>query len=172
MLHGHTEDVANQLAHDAKLLHTNLMESFETYILNATGASSVHAIEQKTGIARATLSRKLKGRPAVETVVAICRAYNVSFLEAFVAAGFIREDEAKSISGESSIRTATDRQLAEEILRRVIETESSELTKPLDIGADGYPDYSNLSEADAKSYDLAAKKEDEHIGYDDLPNEP
>lgn len=147
------------------------MSDFETYIKAATGESSLYAIEQKTGMARATLARKLKGRPTVETVVAICRAYRVNFLEAFVAAGFIRDDEADTIAGEAALRSATDRQLAEEILRRVSETESEELTKPLDP-ADLLPDYSAMSEQDARDYGLAAKEADKHIGHDELPHEP
>ena len=34
------------------------------------------------------------------------------------------------------------------------------------------PDYSNMSEQDAKDYGLAAKRADPNIGDDDLPNEP
>lgn len=147
------------------------MSDFETYIKAATKESSLYAIEQRTGMARATLARKLKGRPSVETVVAICRAYRINFLEAFVAAGFIRDDEADAIAGEATLRSATDRQLAEEILRRVSGPESEELTKPLHAVAP-LPDYSKMSEQDAKDYGLAAKKADTHIGHDELPHEP
>lgn len=45
-------------------------------------------------------------------------------------------------------------------------------SRALPIGADGFPDYSNMSEEDAKHYGLAAKMEDEHIGFDETPNQP
>ena len=34
------------------------------------------------------------------------------------------------------------------------------------------PDYSNMSEQDARDYGLAAKEADPHIGHDELPHEP
>lgn len=39
-------------------------------------------------------------------------------------------------------------------------------------GADADPDYSNMSEQDAKDYGLAAKEADPNIGHDELPHEP
>lgn len=148
------------------------MTTFEDYIRNATGESSLGAIERRTGIARATLTRKLKGIPPVETVVAISRAYNLHFLDVFVAAGYIRADEAESIANNGALRSATDRQLAEEILRRAIETEQTELNAPLRV-IDSDPDYSQMSDEDVRtSYDLAALKKPEHIGDDEVPHEP
>lgn len=35
-----------------------------------------------------------------------------------------------------------------------------------------FPDYSSMSEEDARNYGLAAKEEDEHIGFDEIPNQP
>lgn len=154
------------------MLQNELMTTFEDYIRSATGESSLGAVERRTGIARATLTRKLKGVPPIETVVAISRAYNLNFLEVFVAAGYIRADEADSIASNGALRAATDRQLAEEILRRAIESERSELHAPLRV-IDSDPDYSQMSEEDVIStYDLAALKRPEQIGDDELPHEP
>ena len=164
-------NMVKSLANDAKMLQTRDMTTFESYIKDATGERSLHAIERRTGIARATLTRKLKGIPPVETVVAICRAYGLSFTDVFVNAGYIRQDEADALAGEGALRQATDRQLAEEILRRAIEAEDSELNQPLQL-VDTDPDYSKLSAEDVRnSYDLAALKKPEHIGDDELPNE-
>lgn len=85
------------------------------------------------GMHPSTLVRQLDGEVKVGTVVAICRAYGAPILPALVAAGFITRDEANSATVEVALVEATDRQLAEEILRRVIEAEGehSELTEPL-----------------------------------------
>lgn len=151
------------------------MTTFESYIKDATGEGSLHAIERRTGIARATLTRKLKGIPPVETVVAICRAYGLSFSEAFVQAGYIRQDEADTLASDGALRLATDRQLAEEILRRALAaegTESSELNQPIRL-VDNLPDYSQMSDEDVRNaYDLAALKKPENIGDDELPHAP
>ncbi|MGP9488919.1 hypothetical protein CIK76_05095 [Glutamicibacter sp. BW80] len=151
------------------------MTTFESYIKDATGEGSLHAIERRTGIARATLTRKLKGIPPVETVVAICRAYGLSFSEAFVEAGYIRQDEADTLASDGALRLATDRQLAEEILRRALAaegTESSELNQPIRL-VDNLPDYSQMSDEDVRNaYDLAALKKPENIGDDELPHAP
>ena len=166
-------DLVFHVANDAKLLQNKGMETFESYIKNATGEKSLNAIERKTGIARATLIRKLKGNPPIETVVAIARAYGLSFGEVFVKAGYIRQDEADAMASDSALSTVTDRQLAEEILRRAIASEGSELNQPLQL-VDADPDYSNLSDEDVRNnkYDLAARPAEPNIGYDDLPNEP
>lgn len=161
------------VAIDAKLLQNKLMNTFEDYIKDVTGEKSLNAIERKTGIARATLIRKLKGVPPIETVVAIVRAYGLNFAEVFVNAGYIRQDEADSLANENALRKVTDRQLAEEILRRAIESEDSELRQPLRI-LDEDPDYSQMSDDDVRKnrYGLAAKEADPNIGFDDLPHEP
>lgn len=161
------------VAIDAKLLQNKPMKTFEDYIKDVTGEKSLNAIERKTGIARATLIRKLKGVPPIETVVAIVRAYGLNFADVFVNAGYIRQDEADSLANENALRKVTDRQLAEEILRRAIESEDSELRQPLRM-LDEDPDYSQMSDGDVRKnrYGLAAKEADPNIGFDDLPHEP
>lgn len=161
------------VAIDAKLLQNKPMKTFEDYIKDVTGEKSLNAIERKTGIARATLIRKLKGVPPIETVVAIVRAYGLNFADVFVNAGYIRQDEADALANENALRKVTDRQLAEEILRRAIESEDSELRQPLRM-LDEDPDYSQMSDGDVRKnrYGLAAKEADPNIGFDDLPHEP
>lgn len=144
------------------------MTNFESFIKAATGENSLHAIERRTGIARATLTRKLKGIPPIETVVAIIRAYGLGFIETFVAAGYIRQDEAESIAAEGALRKASDVQLAEEILRRANASEAAALHAPIEFEL---PDYSNMSAQDAKDYGLAAKESDGNIAHDEAPNE-
>lgn len=172
MHHTNTCDMGLRIAIDAKVLQNKLMDSFENYIRTATGEPSLNAIERKTGIARATLTRKLKGVPPVETVVAIARAYGLNLAEVFVNADYIRQDEADALANDGALRKATDRQLAEEILRRAIASEESELNKPLDT-FDEDPDYSKMSVEDVRNtYDLAALKKPHSIGDDELPHAP
>ncbi|MFF1875971.1 hypothetical protein, partial [Kitasatospora herbaricolor] len=55
----------------------------------------------------------------VETVVAICRAYHLDFIEAFVAAGFITREEAQHFGARFDLSQVSDLELSKEMLRRV-----------------------------------------------------
>lgn len=66
----------------------------------------------------------------MQTVVAICRHYQLPMLPAFVAAGYITTGEARAISS-FDIHALTDRELAEEILRRASGNPTSMLHKPV-----------------------------------------
>ena len=67
--------------------------------------------------------------------------------------------------------------LLQEISRRVrhLEAEVEELHASGEDGhspRDADPDYSDMSEQDARDYGLAAKEADPNIGHDELPHEP
>ena len=62
--------------------------------------------------------------------------------------------------------------LLDEVNRRVRNMESALEGLEVDGSSDDDPDYSEMSEQDAKDYGLAAKKADKHIGHDELPHEP
>jgi transcriptional regulator with XRE-family HTH domain len=54
---------------------------------------------------------------------------------------------------------------------RLAKVEPDDSDTDLDI-EDADPDYSNMSDQDAKDYGLAAHKGDDNIGFDDIPHEP
>jgi len=75
------------------------------------------------GINSSNFTRWKKGaRADPDLVVKIARAYNRNVLEARVAADFITEEEAglkERDSSVSDLRTATGKQLVNEVLRRM-----------------------------------------------------
>jgi len=143
------------------------VNTFEEY-LSARVGESLRAVERAIDFKPTTLGRHIRESLRVETVVAICRAYRLDLAEAFVAAGFITEDEADRLGTARALAGATDRQLVEEMLRRVEAGEATAaLTEPIEVED---PDYENVS--DPAAYDLAAKREERDIAPDELPNEP
>lgn len=97
------------------------MRDLSDYFLRATGARSVRAMATETGIEQTTLNRQLKGTVAVETVVALCRAYDLDIADTFVAVGFITDAEADKLGARIGISVFTDLELAREIVRRIEE---------------------------------------------------
>lgn len=96
-------------------------QTFTDHILAATREPSVRAVARRTGIEPSTLSRQLKGAAPVSTVVAICRAYRLPFLDTFAAAGFITASEASAAFTEvpeATLRAVPQIRLASELLRR------------------------------------------------------
>jgi hypothetical protein len=113
-------------------------ETFKTLLATLTHDASTRSIALRSGIEPSTLKRQLDGEIKVQTVVAICRAYSGALLPAFMAAGFITYDEARSMAGIASLMVASDRELVEEMLQRVIDAESTgeprpELTEPVKV---------------------------------------
>lgn len=96
-------------------------QTFTDHILAATREPSVRAVAKRAGIESSTLTRQLKGGAPVSTVVAICRAYRLPFLDTFAAAGFITEAEASASFTqlpEATLRAVPETRLAAELLRR------------------------------------------------------
>lgn len=124
---------------DAKMHQTEGMESAASIFLSLTGAKSVRAIANHAGLDASTTNRQLTGKTAlsIETVVAICRAFDIDFAEAFVAVDFITQDEASKLGDKRSLAYFTDLDLAKEIVRRLEEGEAGpELTEPLPAPGD------------------------------------
>lgn len=92
----------------------------DDYFRTLTGERSVRAIANRTGIVQSTLNRQLSGDSAiaVETVVAICRAYDLDMAEVFVAVGFITAEEARAFGASFRLEEFTDAQLLREMVRR------------------------------------------------------
>jgi transcriptional regulator with XRE-family HTH domain len=91
------------------------------YFTAKTGERSVRAIAEKAGLDQSTLNRQLNGTNGlrVETVVAICRAYDLDILDVFVAVGFITEEESREFASHASLSDISDLELSKEMLRRV-----------------------------------------------------
>ncbi|GAA3591945.1 hypothetical protein GCM10022198_14870 [Klugiella xanthotipulae] len=88
--------------------------------MSLTGEKSLRALALRSGVEPSKLYKQLKSEVKVESVVSVCRAYNLTMLPVFVAAGFITEGEAQTMAVEAALQNATDRQLAEETLRRAV----------------------------------------------------
>lgn len=119
-------------------MRTNLAD----YFRRLTG-QSIRAIAQETGIEPSTFNRQLTGSTSVtvETVVAVCRAYDLDLADAFVAAGFITDREANGLGAQVGLSHFSDLELAEEIVRRLATTTSASgpLTGALPLGTTREP---------------------------------
>lgn len=106
-----------------------MSENLSDYFQRATGARSVRAIALAAGLEPSTLNRQLTGSTslAVETVVTICRAFNLDLADAFVAAGYITEDEANRLGARVALSAFSDLELAREIVVRIENATASEV---------------------------------------------
>lgn len=106
------------------------------------------AIARKTGIPASTISRWLSGEfdPKPRQVVEVARAYGASPIQALIAADFLRAEDLdlpESAPRQLQIRDFTELELAQEMVRRINEGEStSVLNDPLDSD---HPAMSGLS---------------------------
>lgn len=102
----------------------------KSYIEQITGQSSIRQIATAIGLPQTTLNYQWRGNIQPSTLAAICRAYNAPILPAFVMAGYITEEDAASVSTVRDIKTATDEELAEEVLRRMSAGRNTVLEDP------------------------------------------
>jgi hypothetical protein len=115
-----------------KLMHMN--NTAREYFAAKTGERSIRAIAEKSGLDSSVTTRQLSGASGlkVETVVAICRAYDLDMAEVFVAVGFLTADEAKRFNRSFDLAGVTDLDLSKEMLRRVAAGAASEsITGPV-----------------------------------------
>jgi len=137
-------------------------------------------LEAKTGATRRQMALKLGQSPSTfyrnidtaEVIIAVCRAYDVNPVEGLVYAGHLDQQEVLQAATTSTLSEVAERELLEEVLRRVETRESSELAKPIDLNARQDPDYSEMSEDEAFELGLVAKKQDDNIGYNEAPRQP
>jgi len=108
-------------------------ERLEQFFDRISRDASRRAIADAAGLDPSTLTRQLsRGRVPVQTVVAVCRAYDADLVEGFLAAGYVSAAEAERMSSGGSLESATDEQLVGEILRRRRNgSASAALTEPL-----------------------------------------
>ena len=136
-------------------------------------------LEAKTGDTKRQMAIKLGQQPSTfnrnietaEVIIAVCRAYGVNPVEGLVAAGIIEDFEVDHAAAGASLQSISEVVLLEEVLRRASKRSDVSALPPLHL-LDEDPDYSNMSEQDAKDYGLAAKKADPNIGPDDIPHQP
>lgn len=96
------------------------MSDMREWLKDRTG-HTVRGVAERAGIEPSTLARQLKKDTlTVQTVVAICRAYQLPFLDGFVAAGFLTDEEAATARQQADVRGLTSTDLAEELHRRAV----------------------------------------------------
>ncbi|MBQ1444113.1 MAG: helix-turn-helix transcriptional regulator [Renibacterium sp.] len=130
------------------------------YLKATAPAAQQRDIAQAAGVDQATVSRWQRSGvpPRPENVAAFARAYRRPVLEAFVAAGFLSNDEAKERPrGRPRLDLIEDAELLAELGRR--------------LGA--RPAAAAAPDAAAQSrLGLAARTAEPLIGAADLPHEP
>lgn len=101
-------------------------------LLSVTGERSVRAIAIQAGFDPSTLTRQVKSGIKAESVIDIARAYRLPVVSSLVRFGFLEESEAVEAAAEIALDSATDEQLAQEILDRVRRKQASpSLTEPV-----------------------------------------
>lgn len=142
-------------------------------------------LEANTGVTKRQMALQIGHAPSTfnrnidtaEIVVAVCRAYKLNPVKGLIALGVISEQDVTAASATASLSHVTEKELLQELLRRVNQGPAKELRRPItssDIdGALGQDvDYSNMTEREAADYGLAAHKGEHGIAFDDLPHEP
>ena len=145
----------------------------------------VHWLELMSGETRRSMALRIGQTPSTfnrnvgtpEVLIAVSRAYGFNPVEALIAGGIVTRDEANAFGSAAALKDVSEKELLLEMLRRVEAGGSEELTRPitsddLEDALAGDPDYSNMSERDAKDYDLAASAGEKDIEHDASPHEP
>jgi transcriptional regulator with XRE-family HTH domain len=78
------------------------------------------AIGERMNMSQSAVGRWKSSSPKPETVAAFARAFDRPVLEAFVAAGFLTEEEARLTEIPADLATADNDQLLSEIRRRLM----------------------------------------------------
>lgn len=95
-----------------------------TYVQRTAGQASAREISRRTGIGQTSVNRWQHASPKPENVATFARTYQRPILEAFVAAGFLTEEEAQTEVPADVKSLPTDdlvgdlHRLADELARR------------------------------------------------------
>lgn len=90
------------------------------WINTTTGNESVRATALKAGLAQRTLANQIeKDRISAENVIAIAIAYGAHPVRALVDTGYLDEKYARTVDPMTALRSVTEDQLADEVLRRM-----------------------------------------------------
>lgn len=97
--------------------------SWWSWVVEISGTDSPKAMQAQTGIDSPNFSKWKAGQvPRAETVAKFARGYGVPVLEAFVAAGFLSEEEARvRPAARQSLSSLDEVDLIKEVLRRAEE---------------------------------------------------
>lgn len=88
------------------------------------GDDSINQAAEHAGIQQATLNRQLKsGKLTPETVVAVARAYGKSAVKALLIQGLLRRDDVAVFARVEALESASDREIADEVWRRLTKDE-------------------------------------------------
>ena len=100
------------------------------------GTLSINAIATKSELPQATLNRHVNaGALAAEEVISICRAYRYPVTQGLLDLGFITEKELQLPAIHAALHDATDRELVDEIARRLEQGHHEEFDKPIQASA-------------------------------------
>lgn len=87
---------------------------------STTGNESVRATALKAGLAQRTLANQIeKEHISAENVIAIAIAYGAHPVRALVDTGYLDEKYARTVDPMTALRSVTEDQLADEVLRRM-----------------------------------------------------
>lgn len=91
------------------------------YVQRIAGSATSSEISRRTGINQSSITRWQISSPRPESVAAFARAYGRPVLEAFIAAGFLTEEEAQvtQIEPLSTGANMTDDELINELRNRL-----------------------------------------------------
>lgn len=104
----------------------------ESVLVDVVGRS-VPQIASAIGVDKTTIYRQLNGKGlTADMAIRISRQFEVEILDLLTALGIITEAERGRMKAGASLSDATDRQLLEELLRRVDQSEAhDELIRPI-----------------------------------------
>lgn len=104
------------------------------WISQLTAGDSLREISRKTEISYSTVNVQVKnGTVSAENVIAIAVAYGAHPVRALVDTGYLDEKYARTVDPMTALRTVTEEQLADEVLRRMLAGVSTDaFTTPVD----------------------------------------
>ncbi|WP_216395983.1 hypothetical protein, partial [Arcanobacterium phocae] len=122
-------------------LAMKIKEWLEKTTHSKEGELSINAIANASDIPQATLNRRVKaGDLTADMVIAISRAYEYDVVGALLELGFITKRDLTVQKIKVALADATDKELVDEIARRLDQGNREEFDKPLrpvpDLGND------------------------------------
>lgn len=90
-----------------------------TYVQRVAGSASAREISRRTGIGQTSVNRWQTSSPKPESVVTFAETYGRPVLEAFVAAEFLTDEQAKVTTVKADLSEFSADELLEEIRRRI-----------------------------------------------------
>jgi|GEM_PF-4912004 len=147
---------------------------------------SFNSAAENSGISVSTVRRHLteegKGNSAQQTIVTVCRRYNLNPVEGLIISGLVTPEEVQDFVGDYQFSEGVSDMPLSELIERIRDeldqlelraVDRRDVPLPGQMALDfSEPDYSNMSEADARDYGLAAKEADPHIEHDEPPHQP